>query len=454
MLVIACSLGAFHAGKAMRGIGAKPPTAKRMTMQASALLKLTPESAAISVEPTKEPANADRDLVTAVLRSLKAAYVEPITRDKETAMARGAVRGMMDSLNDPDSRFLDPAERKLLDDAGAGRFHGIGAVIALKRDKSGDLDQTKVLVISPMPGGPAEKAGLRAGDAITHVDGKWIVTHDPFEEAQLKKLANSVRNGDLDILSYQKTYDAALKKLKEGISISDALDGITSKTSGDISLKIQRPGDDKPLDFKIRCRLTTVAPVTTQSLGEKAAYIRITQFNRYTQAQFSAAWSRAVAAQSKGLVLDLRNNAGGLISVANDITSILDGGGVVANVESADKVRQIIRKPRCKPAGVPIVVLVNEGTASVAELMAGTLKEHGAVLVGAKTFGDGLVQTPLLLKDGSAAVVTTGKMLTAGGIDFNGKGLVPDREVRQTEPKTDAQLEEAAKILQSKIGKA
>ena len=453
-LVIACSVGAFHAGEAIRGLRGSARTPKKVSMQASALLKLTPESAPISVETAKQTAGEDRDLVTSVLRALKSAYVEPITKEKETAMARGAVRGMIDSLNDPDSRFLDPAERKLLDDAGSGRFHGIGAVIALKKDKIGELDETKVLVISPMPGSPAEKAGLRAGDSITYVDGKWVITHDPFAEAHLKQLANSVRNGDLDALSYQKAYDAAVKKLKDGMSILDALDSITSKSSGEISLKVQRSGEEKPLDFKIRCRMTAVAPVISLPIKDRTAYIRITQFNKYTSVQFSAAWNRALASHAKGLILDLRNNAGGLMSVATDITARLEGGGVVANIESAAKVRRAIREPRTRGAGIPIVVLVNEGTASVAELVAGTLKEKGAVLVGRRTFGDGLVQTPLLLKDGSAAIVTTGKMLTAGGLDFDGKGLVPDKEIRQSGSQTDAQLEEATKILQSKIGKA
>jgi len=452
-LVAALSVGAFYAGVGIRQIGT-PRAPKKPMLQASVLLKLTPESAPVTLEASKQSGNEDRDLVSMALSRLKEAYFEPITKEKETLMSRGAVRGMIESLDDPDSRFLDPTERKLLDDAGAGRFHGIGAVCGLRQEKVGDLNETKVLIVAPMPGSPAEQAGLRAGDSVTYVDDKWVVTHDPFKEAGLEKMANQVRNHELDALTYQKTYEAALKRLKDGMGIPDALDSITSKSSGEISIRVQRPGVEKPIDVKVRCRKTLVEPVISRPVKHAIAYIRVTQFNRYTPAQFSGAWNRALAYQAKGLVLDLRNNPGGLMDIAADIAGRLGGGGLIANLEGADKARRAVYEPRTRKLSIPVVVLVNEGTASVAELVAGTLRERGATLVGERTFGDGLVQTPLLLKDGSAAVVTTGKMLTAKGVDFNGKGLVPDKQIHQGGPQTDVQLDEAMSILQAKIGKA
>lgn len=428
---------------------------KAASTQASALLKLTPEYSPIPIETAKPSESQDRDLVTTVLRMLRANYVDPITKEKETEMARGAVRGMMESLNDPDSRFLDPSERKLLDDAAIGRFHGLGTVFALRREKIGDLDVTKVIIVTPMPGSPAEKAGLRAGDSLTYIDGKWIVTHDPFKEAQLEKMARAVRNNELDELTYRKAYEAALNKLKEGVNIVAALETVTSKSSGEISLRVDRPGVEKPIEVKVRCRNTLVDPVTSRPIENGIAYIRVTQFNKIAPAQFAAELSRAQANQAKALVLDLRNSPGGLMDSAAEIAAKITGGGIIGNIEGAKSERRVIREPRSRKLTIPVAVLVNEGTASVSELVAGTLRDSGAAsIIGAKTFGDGLVQTPLLLKDGSAAIATTGKMLTAKGFDFNGKGIAPDREIRQGDAKDDLQLREAVKILLAKTGKA
>lgn len=455
MAVTALAIAAFCAGARLHDARSPQATLKASTSQASALLKLTPEYSPVPIENAKLSDSQDRDLVSIVLRMLKANYVEPISKDKETEMARGAVRGMMESLNDPDSRFLDPSERKLLDDAATGRFHGIGAVLALRKEKLRDLDETKLVIVTPMPGSPAEKAGLRAGDSITYVDGKWIIAHDPFKEAQLEKLARAVRNNELDALTYRKAYEAALNKLKEGISISAALETVTSRSTGEISLRVDRPGEEKPIEVKMRCRNTTVDPVNSRPMENGIAYIRVTQFNKVAPAQFSAELSRAQAGQAKALVLDLRNSPGGLIDSAADIAAKITGGGVIASIEGTKSERRVMREPRSRKLDIPLVVLVNEGTASVSELVAGTLRESGgAFVIGVKTFGDGLVQTPLLLKDGSAAIATTGKMLTAKGYDFDGKGIAPDKEVRQGDSEDDPQLQEAMKVLLAKTRKA
>jgi len=453
--VIGLSVIAFCAGARLHDARSPRATLKASTAQASALLKLTPEYSPVPIESAKLSESQDRDLVSLVLKMLKSNYVEPITKENETEMARGAVRGMMESLNDPDSRFLDPSERKLLDDAAIGRFHGIGAVFALKRDKIGDFDETKIIIVTPMPGSPAEKAGLRAGDSITYIDGKWIVTHDPFKEAQLEKMLRAVRNKELDELTYRKAYEAAFNRLKEGMNINAALEAVTSRSSGEIGIRVDRPGEEKPIEVKVRCRNTTVDPVSSRPMENGIAYIRVSQFNKVAPAQFSAEVSRAQAGQAKALILDLRNSPGGLMDSAAEIVARITGGGIIGNIEGAKNERRVIREPRSRKLGIPVAILVNEGTASVSELVAGTLRDSGvASIIGVKTFGDGLVQTPLLLKDGSAAIATTGKMLTAKGFDFNGKGIVPDREIRQGDAKDDLQLREAVKILLAKTGKA
>ena len=446
-------VSAFFAGADLRALQ-KPAVPSGTSVQANALLKLTPEWSPVSLRDADRSPSENRDLVYAVVNLLKEHYYEPITKEKETVMARGAVRGMLESLDDPDSRFLDPTEQKLLNDAGFGKFHGIGAVLALREVKVDELDATKLIIVSAMPGSPAQKAGLIPGDSVTHIGGKWIVTYDPFKEANLEKLAKAARNKEIDAFTYQKAYETAYKKLKEGVTIVDALETLTSKSSGEVGLRIERPGRRDPIELKLSCANTVVDPVTSRATKQGIAYIRISQFNTRAVREFAVELKRAQANGTKALVLDLRGNPGGLIDAAAEIAGRITGGGVMAIVESSNG-RRTIRKPRRPGLGLPVAVLVDEGTASVAELMAGTLRENSAaILVGDKTFGDGLMQTPLMLQDGSAAILTTGKMLTAKGFDFNGKGLQPNKKVERDDRRADAQLEEAVNVLLAKLGKA
>jgi carboxyl-terminal processing protease len=424
-----------------------------MQLQASALLKLTPECAPVALESSERAGDENRNLIISVVKLLKAHYVEPITPESEMTMSRGAVQGMVDSLSDPDSRFLEPGERELLDDASAGRFHGTGAVIALKNEKQDNLEIARIIVVSPMPGSPAEKAGLETGDSITHIDGKWIITHDPFKEKKLEDLAKAARNKEIDEFTYQKAYEATYQRLKEGISLSDALEILTAKSSGEIALRVERPNYAAPVEIKMTCRDTKVDPVSYRQVKPGIAYIRITQFGKRSPEEFAAQLDRARKGRAGALILDLRGNPGGLMDAAVEIASKLTGGGVIAKIADNKSYRAITR-PKTRGVGLPLVVLIDGGTSSVAELVAGTLREYAsATLVGTRTFGDGLTQTPLILRDGSAAVVTTGKMFTAKGADFSDKGITPDREVAWDKAHGDAQLEEAESILSARMGK-
>ena len=454
LVIAALTSSAFTAGAWLRGVQNTSAATQSTSLQANALLKLMPECSPVSPSTASKVASENRELVGGVLKLLKTHYVEPITAERETAMARGAARGMLDSLTDPDSRFLDPTQRELLADAAAGKFHGIGAVLALRNDKVDKLEVTKLLVVAPMPGSPAEKAGLQSGDSITHIDGKWIARYDPFKEADLEKLEKAAYDKEVDWFTYQKAFEEAYKKLKEGLNISDALQTLTASSSGEIAIRVERPKDGKPVEFKLTCGDTEVDPVTSRALNRGIVYIRITQFNARAVKEFAAELERARASHAKGFILDLRDNPGGLMDAAADVASTITGGGVIASIQDG-KGRHPIVRPQTQALRTPVVVLVNGGTASVAELVAGTLRDRGAAtIVGTKTFGDGLTQTPLLLTDGSAAILTTGKMLTAKGFDFDGKGLTPDKEAGQDERQGDTQLKEAEKLLLAKLGKA
>lgn len=468
-MVFVISAIAFQAGSNLREKQYFHLPLKQSSLQASALLKLTPEWDPVAVGQTKAADTEDRQLFRNVFNLLKAHYVDPVTPEMETAMARGAVRGMIDSFGDPDNRFMDPTERKLLDDAGNGRFYGIGAILTIKNEKVAKtidaanpgsnkakpdlLDIIKIIVVSPMPGSPAEKAGIRAGDSITDINGKWIITSDPFLMANLDKLSKAVRNKELDEFEYQKTFDIAEKKLKDGMEIPEALEILTARSSGEITVKVNRNGSKKPFEFKMPCTETYSDPVVSRKLDSGLRYIKISQFNKSATAEFSRQMSFISNDDSKGLILDLRNNPGGLISSGIGIASQIMGGGTLGTVIETTK-RHTIRISKSNKYTKPVVVLVNNGTASVAELVAASLSESGsAVLVGTRTFGDGLTQTPLTLKDGSAAIFTTGRMITSKGVDFNNKGIIPNKVVMNSSATEDLQLNEAQRILLAKTGK-
>ena len=420
-------------------------------VQASALLKLTPEQPAIKIESLGEPKGdlQYRDLLNSVLKLVQANFVDKITSEEETKMARGAVQGMLDEIGDPDTRFVDPKETRLLDDAASGRFHGLGAILAIKSEGIEKEPIHKILLVAPMPGSPAEKAGLVPGDFITDVGGKWVIAYDPG----FTKLNKQMQNQDIDRLTFKKSWEAAQEKMKNGVSIADALEELTTKTSGETTLKIERPGRKDPLEVKITYHDTIVDAVTSRMLDRGIGYIRVSQFNQQAAKEFTSELGKVRNAGAKAIVLDLRNSPGGLLDTATGVTAQFTGGGTLAIVREQHG-RRTIRVPKTRAMSLPVVVLVNSGTASVAELVAATLRESGiATLVGVTTFGDGLVQTPLILRDRSAALITTGKMLTPKGLDFTGIGLKPDKEVRNAEDGTDVQLAEAQKVLRTKIGR-
>lgn len=427
------------------------------SVQANAMLNFTPECSPVALSKSNLSPSENRELVASVLRLVRAWYVEPITPERETAMARGAVKGMLNSLADMDSHFLDPGERKLLDDAADGKYHGIGAILALRNENKGGMEQARIVVVAPMPGSPAEAAGLKAGDSITYVGEKWIITHNPFDTPDMKKLAKGFLNREINEAQFKKASNKAADMIKNGITIADALDILTAKDKEDTSVTVDRPGQSEPVVFKkVALGVTKVDSVTSKMIGHNIMYIHIAQFNAQSKTQFSAQLDAAMksAHRPKAIVLDLRDNPGGQMDAAKSIASRFTGGGAFASIQEKGR-RNSIKTQKVRGLGIPIAVLVNGGTASVSELVAGDLNENiSAALVGTKTFGDGLAQTPLTLRDGSEAVLTTGRMLTSHGVDFNGKGLVPTKLVSDDKNHGDAQLSEAEKILQAKLGRA
>jgi carboxyl-terminal processing protease len=285
-------------------------------------------------------------------------------------------------------------------------YEGIGAWV----DISGDY----LKIISPMPGSPAEKAGLEAGDIVIAVDGEDMTGID----------------GDL--------------VLKRIIGPKDT----------QVILTIQREGELEPLDFEITRAVITTPLIESRMLENNIGYVRLYTFGDSTAGDLRNALRELLAQNPQGLVLDLRSNGGGYLAAAIDVASEFIGDGVLLYEEFSDGRRDVLRAESGGLATkIPLVVLVNEGSASASEIVAGAIQDRGrGLLVGVKTFGKGLVQTVHMLENDQGQVrVTTARWLTPNERQINKLGLTPNHIVEVTEEDRqadrDPQLDKAIELL-------
>lgn len=362
------------------------------------------------------------------------------TPEQAKPMAYGAVRAMLQSLNDPNTRFLEPEEARLLQEAAQGNYYGIGAVLRVVRKVTQDIERRELTVVAPLPGSPAERAGLQPGDVITEIDGKWVIAYDPFRQVQ----RSGVRGSEL-----VKALEDARKRVLSGLDLRKAMNALTNKDQGAMTLTVRR--GNATLKVKVTPGVLSVDPVAYRLLPGGVGYLRIVQFNARTPERLKVALA-GLGNSLQGLVIDLRNNPGGSVESASQVAAMLVKTPVLALMETRtgeSKRRQPVSinpNPRVK---APVVVLVNRGTANVAEVLAVALRDKaGAKLVGEHTFGDGLVQTFVPLPDGSAFTMTTGKFFTWSGGDFHGKGIYP-AVAAPTVPRQghDLALEKAVNLL-------
>jgi len=320
-------------------------------------------------------------------------------------MVYGAISGMVDSLDDPYTVFFTPEENKMFNQDMSGKFSGIGAEIGFR---DGFLT-----IITPLKNSPAEKSGLLPGDVILKVNGTEVIGMD------VDKVVNLIRG-------------------EKGTKVV---------------LTIGRDKSDELKEIEVVRDIIIVETVEWEMMKSSIAYIEISQFNEDTSAEFDDCVNSILIKNPAGIILDLRNNSGGYLDVANEITSRFVADGDIIVIEDYNG-KEEIHKSRGgqKFAGIPVVVLINEGSASASEILAGALKDNGkAKLVGEKTFGKGLVQKMEDLKDGSAIKITIARWLTPSGIDINKNGVEPDFEVELTEDDylndRDPQLKKALEIL-------
>lgn len=324
----------------------------------------------------------------------KAAQIEQIIEEHylenvdEDTLAEGMYAGMMASLEDKYSGYYSTDNYKKLKESSEGKYTGIGLVMEQNRETG------EIRVVQCYEGSPAAEAGILSGDVLYKV-------------------------GD---------------KLASGMDVTEIADQIRSGDTSEINLTVKREGLEEPLTVTIIPDTVEIPVVSSRMLENETGYIQIAEFTDGTSEQFRKAYEELQEQKLQGLIIDLRNNPGGLLdSVCDTLEQILPEGMIVYTEDKYGK-REEHTCDGKTPIQIPLIVLVNGNSASAAEIFAGAVKDHGvARLVGETTFGKGIVQKIYQLSDGSAVKITVSKYYTPNGINIHGTGIDPDIEVRWPE---------------------
>ena len=307
-----------------------------------------------------------------------------------TKEAYEAIRGMLGSLDDPYTRFLDPREFKEMQIDTSGELSGVGIQLSL------DKETKNLVVVSPIEGSPASRAGVQPKDVIVAIDGKPT----------------------------------------KGMSTEDAVKLIRGQAGTSVTLTLKRKAQtlEVPLTRE-RIELHAVDhQINTSADGVKVGYIRLKQFNATATKDMRQAVKDLEEKGAQGYVLDLRSNPGGLLMASVEIARQWLNEGTIVSTKTRDGIQDVKRANGRALTSKPMVVLVNEGSASASEILSGALQDNNrAVLVGQKTFGKGLVQSVRGLSDGSGMTVTIAKYLTPSGRDIHKYGIAPDVTAKMTE---------------------
>jgi len=319
-------------------------------------------------------------LFAEVFGRIKQDYVEPV---KDRELLDYAIRGMLSGL-DPHSSYLDEEDYTELRVGTSGEFGGLGIEVG--------MEDGFVKVIAPIDDTPAEKVGIKAGDLIIRLDDKVI----------------------------------------KGLSLDEAVKLMRGKPGTEVKLVVTREGEDKPLNFTIERAIIKVTSVRHRELEPGFGYVRISQFQSHSAADLLDAvgkLKKQAGGELSGLVLDLRNNPGGVLNAAVSISDAFLSNGLIVYTEGRvkDSLLEFQAAPDDILDGAPLVVLVNEGSASASEIVAGALQDHKrAVIMGQPTFGKGSVQTIIPVNARIAVKLTTARYFTPNGRSIQAEGIEPD----------------------------
>lgn len=368
-------------------------------------------SASIAIANTEENIEADTlpldelRTFTEVFAKVKNDYVEAIDDRK---LIENAIRGMLEGL-DPHSAYLDKSSYKELQEGTSGEFGGLGIEVG--------MEDGYVKVISPIDGTPAEQAGIKAGDLIIRLDEK------------------SVR----------------------GMSLNDAVDLMRGKPGSDIVLTIVREGEEKPMDITITRAIITAQSVRSEILEPGFGYARVSSFQTHTAEDLRKAIEKLKQENESslsGLILDLRNNPGGILNAAVGVSDLFLDSGLIVYTEG--RIQDSKLKFHAKPSDIlrnaPIIVLVNGGSASASEIVAGALQDHErAIIMGKRTFGKGSVQTILPMNDEAALKLTTARYFTPSGRSIQASGIEPDITIENIRVNTEDNSPGSGRIKESDL---
>jgi carboxyl-terminal processing protease len=319
------------------------------------------------------------ELVDQAWNAIVQNYVEPAKINSDN-LSRGAVKGIMDALNDPYSAYLDPETYKLFQSDLQGKFEGIGAEVALNSD-------AKPVIIAPLDQSPAAKAGIKTGDIILAVNGKPT----------------------------------------DGMSLVEVVLNVRGPAGTSVTLTILHEGDTVPVDIEI-VRTQIESPSVNWEMKGDIAYIRIFQFGERTNDEFNSALQSIDLKNTAGIILDLRSNPGGLVPAVVDVASHFIKEGVVLTLvnNKGERTSESVH-PNGVFTDLPMVVLVDQYSASGSEVLTGALRDHKrATIAGTKTFGKGSYDIDIPLQDGSDIYLTVGRWLTPDGQLIEGQGIEPD----------------------------
>ncbi len=343
------------------------------------------------------------------LNLVRSEYIEKdIDLDK---IVQGAIKGMLKALDEPYTRYMDSqALKREQEDMFLGHFGGLGIIISIKDDQ--------LTIISPIEDTPAYRVGIKAGDKIVEIDGKST----------------------------------------EGIGLDDAVNILRGEKDTQVVLGIRRENVEEILEFTIIRDIIEVKAVKKKivSEGNNIGYIRITTFNVNTEPELEEVLNEFKKDNNiEGIILDLRNNPGGLLDTAIEVASKFVKEGPVVHIKDRDGIQVTVQSRGNKYPQWPLIVLINEGSASASEIVAGAVQDSGrGKLLGKKTFGKGVVQQVFSLSDGSGIIITTSEYYTPSEQSINNIGIEPDILVEASEDgEEDIQLNKAIEILEEQLVK-